>query len=241
MRSGAMLHSIENPGSNGLLAGLPPEDGGHLASLSRIEHPPHGRILTSPFEPGTGVWFPHTGAIALITTDASGRSVQTGLIGREGCVGLEGLFGERRSAPEAVVQIEGVMSVISAPHLKAAFNARPQVRIALSNFLYTLSAQSLQTIACNRLHSLLSRCCRWLLTFQDKAESDNISITQEDLATLIGSGRPRVNVLLATLEKDGILRRSRGCIHLLTRAGLEWHTCECYNLACDPSELLRNT
>jgi CRP-like cAMP-binding protein len=222
--------------ANRLLASLPPADGAYLASLSRIEHPPQGRVLTRGSDPGAGVWFPHGGAVALIATDASGRSVQTGIVGCEGCIGLEALFGYRRSAPDAVVQIEGPMSVLSQAHLQAALEARPRVQAALSVFLYGLSMQSLQTVACNRLHNLLPRCCRWLLTMQDKAKSNDIPLTQEGLATLLGGGRPRVNRLLAALETDGVLRRYRGRIHLLRRADLERHSCECYRLTRSAGE-----
>jgi CRP-like cAMP-binding protein len=233
-----MSDASRNLPTNRILASLPPEDCAQLASVSRIEHPAQGRILIRSSESGTDIWFPLQGAIALTTTDASGRAVQTGMVGREGCVGLQALFGLGIPSPDAVVQIEGAMSVISANHLRAAMDVRPPIQVALTKFLYGLSAESLQTIACNRLHSMLSRCCRWLLTMQDKAKSDDLRMTQEDLATLLGGGRPRVNVILAALKKNGILRRYRGRIHLLTRAGLEQHSCECYRRVRDASELL---
>jgi CRP-like cAMP-binding protein len=235
-----MAYAFRDLRTNRLLASLPPDDGVYLASLSRIEHAPPGRVLSGGSEPGTEIWFPHSGAIALINTDASGRSVQTGIVGSEGCVGLEALFGQRQPVPETVVQIGGRMSVIPAIQLRTAVGARPWIHAALSTFLYDLSAQSLQTIACNRLHRLLPRCCRWLLAMQDKAKGNDIPITQENLATLLGSGRPRINLLLATLEKDGILRRSRGRIRLLTRAALERHTCECYYLAREDISLTQS-
>jgi CRP-like cAMP-binding protein len=214
-------------GSNKLLASLPPDDGAYLALFSRIEYPSRGRMLTSITEPGSDVWFPHGGAVALTTTDASGRSVKTGMVGSEGCVGLESLFRHGTPSPDAVVQIEGAMSVISAAHLRIALDGRPRVQSVLFRFIHELAAQSLQTIACNRLHSLIERCCRWLLTLRDMVKSDVLSLTQDSLATLLGSGRPRVNRLLADLERNGILRRHRGRIELLTRAGLERLACEC--------------
>ncbi|MEA2738025.1 MAG: hypothetical protein QOH05_1332 [Acetobacteraceae bacterium] len=227
-------------GSNGLLAQLPPQDITRLAAFTRIEHPPQGRILTSAADPGGEVWFPHEGAIALITTDASGRSVQTGMVGNEGCVGLESLFGGRRAVADAVIQLEGAMSVIAATDLRAVVQARPQIQLALSKFLHGLLTQSLQTIACNRLHSLLSRGCRWLLTMHYKCSTDDLPVTQENLATLLGGGRPRVNLLLATLERDGMLQRYRGRIRVLTRAGLQRHACECYDLIRNDSASLLN-
>ena len=166
--------------------------------------------------------------VRLTTTDESGRSVQTGLVGREGCVGLEALFDTEPPLPDATVQIEGAMTVIPASHLRTALEDRPRVQAAMTEFLYGLSAQSLQTIACNRLHSLEARCCRWLLTMRDKARSDNLPVTQEGLATLLGSGRPRINALLAALERDGLLRRYRGRIHIVKPGGLGKRACDCY-------------
>ena len=224
-----------------MLASLPPEAAAQIAPFSRVEHPPQGRILVSASQPGTEVWFPHAGAIALTTTDASGRSVQTAMVGSEGCVGVAALFNERRPGADAVVQIPATMSVIPVTHLRTMIDARPPIQAELAKFLYRLSAQSLQTIACNRLHDLLSRCCRWLLTMQDKAGSDYLALTQESLATLLGNGRPRVNLILAALEKGGIIRRHRGRIQLLSRAGLENHACECYSRVRDARALLADT
>jgi CRP-like cAMP-binding protein len=233
-----MSHSIREPETNRLLGILSAEDSAHLASFSHIEHPPQGRVLSGSSDPGTDIWFPHAGAVALITTDAAGRSVQTGMVGREGCLGLESVFGTRRTAPEAVVQIAGPMSVIPATHLRTVLASRPRVQVAISKFLCGLSAQSFQTIACNRLHSLRMRCCRWLLTLQDKAMSEYLPVTQENLAILLGGGRPRVNLLLAELEQEGILRRHRGRLQILSREGLERQSCECYRLIRDRSASL---
>ena len=223
-----MSQEIRNPGANRLLASLPAEDGAHLALFSRIEYPRRGRILTSANEPAADLWFPHGGAVALTTTDASGRSVQTGIVGDQGCVGLEALFRHGPPLPDAVVQIESTMSVISATHLRTVVDRRPLVHNALFGFIHALAAQSLQTIACNRLHSLIERCCRWLLTLRDVAKTDDLPLTQDSLATLLGSGRPRANRLLAELESNGMLRRHRGRIELLTLGGLEQQACECY-------------
>jgi CRP-like cAMP-binding protein len=223
-----MSHSMHAGNGNRLLASLPSEDAAYLGSISRLSRPPQGQTLTRRSAPGSDVWFPHTGVVALTVTDALGRSVQTGLIGCEGCVGLEAVLDPVATLPEAVVQIEGPSSVISASQLRAAAVERPSIQGALSRFLYGLAAQSLQTIACNRLHSLLARCCRWLFSFQDRVASDDLPLTQENLATLLGNGRPGVNRLLAGLERNGLLRRHRGRIHLLGRSGLEEQACDCY-------------
>jgi CRP-like cAMP-binding protein len=231
-----MLYALHSPASNRLLASLPTQDSTHLAAFLRTERPPQGCILIGASEPVIDVWFPHSGAIALITTDAAGRSVQTGMVGREGCIGLQALLGDAKSAADAVVQIEGAVSVISAAHLRTALDRLPSVLITLARFLQRSSVEATQTIVCNRLHSLLSRCCRWLLTLHDHANGDDLPITQEGLAALLGGGRPRVNLLLATLQQQGIVRRHRGRIQVMTRAGLERYSCECYHLIRDVAE-----
>lgn len=224
-----MSHSAQGKAQNQLLASLPSEDLAFLASISRSERPSQGRTLTGRSTPASEIWFPHAGAVALIATDSGGRSVQTGVIGREGGVGLEAIFGNTSPLPDSVVQVEGVMTVIPADALRTAMFVRPAIQVALLRFMYVLSAQSLQTIACNRLHNLTSRCCRWLLTLQDRVDLDDLPLTQENLATLLGSGRPRINALLGTLEERELIRRHRGRIRLLTRSGLEACCCECYD------------
>src|ERR1700710_1488139 len=140
---------------NNLLANLLPQDRAHLASISRLVHPLQGQVLTSRSELGSDVWFPHTGIVALTAIDADGRSVQTGLVGRDGCVGLQALFDRVPTLPDAIVQIDGPMSVIPAAQLRSAVRDRPSIQVPMSRFLYGLAAQSLQTIACNRMHGLV--------------------------------------------------------------------------------------
>jgi CRP-like cAMP-binding protein len=216
--------------ANLLLTNLLAEDGGALTSAIRSEHPAQGQVLSTRAAPATEIWFPVTGVIGLSITDDEGRSAQTGMVGPEGSVGLEILFSGMPALAHAEVQVSGEMSVISADHLRSALASRPAIQTTFSRFLYDLSAQSFQTVACNRLHSLESRCCRWLLMMQDRTGDDDLPLTQESLATMLGSGRPRVNGLLAALEQDGLVRRYRGRIRLLNRPGLERRTCECYRL-----------
>lgn len=215
---------------NHLLAGLQPDDNALLISIARIEHPAANYSVGRRTRPATEVWFPHSGVIALSLTDEQGRTVQTGVVGAEGCVGLETMFPQTPAMADAWVQIGGEMSVIPALHLRSALEARPAIQTALARFLYDLAAQSLQTVACNRLHSLEARCCRWLLMIRDRTGDNELPLTQESLATILGSGRPRINALLATLEQDGLLRRYRGRISLTSHAGLEKRACECYRL-----------
>lgn len=229
---------------NALLSGILADDDGALAPVIRSERPPQGQLLSSQTEladpvgrdvgrdmgrdMGRDVWFPVSAVIALSITDHQGRSAQTGVVGLEGCVGLEALYPQTPALADATVQIQGEMLVIPAANLRAVVASRPAVQAILLRSLYDLSARSLQTIACNRLHSLEARCCRWLLTMRDRTGDDDLPLTQEALATILGSGRPRINSLLAALERDGLVRRYRGRIRLASRARLERRACECY-------------
>jgi CRP-like cAMP-binding protein len=215
---------------NQLLARLSAETGGNLASVMRSEHPAQGAVLSTRSEAAAEIWFPNTAVIALSITDDEGRTVQTGMVGSEGCVGLETLYPPTSTLADAAVQISGEMSVIPAAHLRLALETTPAIQATIFQFLYNLSAQSLQTVACNRLHDLESRCCRWLLMLGDRTDDNDLPLTQESLATMLGGGRPRINGLLALLERDGLVRRFRGRIRLMSRSGLEARACECYRL-----------
>lgn len=215
---------------NRWLAALLPEDRAALLACSRVEHAARGQVLSGRGHPSAGVWFPHGGVIALTLAEDGRRSVQAGLVGAEGCAGLERVFPHMPAMAEAVVQIPGAMTVVPAAALRAAAEARPHVQAVFARFLFALSAECLRTVACNRLHSLDARCCRWLLMLHDRTGEADLPLTQEALATMLGSGRPRINALLARMEQDGLLRRLRACIRLHSRRGLERRSCECYRL-----------
>jgi CRP-like cAMP-binding protein len=217
-------------GVNALLARISATDGGFLASGARSERPPRGQVLSGRTNPAGELWFPVSGVIALSITDAEGRTAQSGLVGPEGCIGLETLYGQPPALVDATVQVSGEMAVIPGGHARAAVEANSVVEATFAGFLYQLAAQSLQTVACNRLHSLDSRCCRWLLMMQDRTGGQDLSLTQESLATMLGSWRPRINGLLATLESEDLVRRYRGRVRLVSRLGLERRACDCYRL-----------
>jgi CRP-like cAMP-binding protein len=225
-----MAHTVRLRDGNRLLASLPTPDWDYLASAMRVERPPRGRILSSRSKRPTDIWFPHSGVVALGTTDADGHGTQPAFIGSEGCVGVETLLDQAPNLADATVQIEGDISVIAAARFRSALKARPPIREAVQKYLYALSAQLLQTTACDRLHTLERRCCRALLLMQDSTGMDELALTQESLAALLGCGRPRINGVLGSLERKGLLRREHGRITLLRRTGLEERSCDCYQI-----------
>jgi CRP-like cAMP-binding protein len=219
-----MSNSSRTVGGNKLVAKLSIEDAEFLAGVSRTEHVSAGRILN-----GRQVWFPHSGLIALTITDQAGRSAQVGLVGSEGCLGLKAAFDAPTLVADAVVQIGGTMLTAPASVLRESWDDRPSLQAALSGWLVCMAAQATRTIACNRVHNLSSRTCRWLLTMRDRAGREDLPITQESLAQLLGGGRPRINRLLASLEAENLVSLRRGHIILANRPELEARACECYS------------
>ncbi len=139
-----MSAALQNGAGNKLLAGLAPEDATYLASISRLERPAQGQALTGDSLATSEIWFPHSGVIALLVSVGTGPSVQTGLVGSEGCVGFEALVDRMPRLMRGVVRIEGSMSVVPAAQLKSALSARPSIEAAMFRFLSGLCAQSLQ-------------------------------------------------------------------------------------------------
>jgi CRP-like cAMP-binding protein len=225
-----MPHSASAINHNRMLTTLLPEDWAHLAPLMRVEHPPRGRVLTSRGQAPAEIWFPQSAVVALTVTDNEGRNAQTGIVGPEGCVGAEALLEQGQPVADAAVQIEGDLTVIPVRQLRPALLARPAIGMALAGYLLGLSLQTTQVCACNRLHSLENRCCSWLLLMSARTGGDDLPLTQETLAALLGGSRSRINVALGALERQGMLRRGRGHIVLLSPAGLARKACECHRI-----------
>jgi CRP-like cAMP-binding protein len=213
---------------NYLLAHLSSADQDTLAPLIRTQRVPAGTALTRRFRPVSHAWFPQAGLVSMIASMHDGRSAEAASVGGEGGIGLEAALESPVALSDAVVQIGGDFSVIRVDQLRSAIDARPTLRNGLGRYLHALHGQLAQSVACSSLHGLEERCCRWLMTAQDRSGADELPVTQETLATMLGAGRPRVNSVLRTLEQAGLIRRRRVRITIQNREGLLARTCECY-------------
>ena len=181
--------------------------------------------------------FVNQGLVSLVKTMRDGRSVEIGAVGTEGVTGPAALFGIESAIVETIVQVPGtalripVELAMREMFSDAAFTAtmRKYVRFAISEIA--------QTAACNRLHTLQERCCRWLLIAHDSAASDTFPLTHEFLAMMLGGQRTAVTVAASALQKAGLIEYSRGSVKVTDRPGLEKAACECY--ASVQSELAR--
>ena len=185
------------------------------------------------YEPGTRLdhaFLPTTSIVSSTYTTQEGATAQMALIGNEGVAGIE-LFLDRNTAHDrTVVQIGGEAIKAPAKPLQAEFARGGSFQHAILQYSYCLLAQLAQTAVCNRLHSVEQRLCRWLLECDDRVNGNEIQMTQENIANMLGVRREGVTVAAGRLQDAGLIQYSRGHIHILDRQGLEAAGCECYRV-----------
>ncbi len=212
------------------IASLPPADQKRLIPhLSERPIQP-GDILYDAGDAVEEVWFPHDGAISLMTLLGDDKVVETAAIGREGLVGVTCGPLNARAASRAVAQIEGVASCCPAGVFADAMADSEAMRKAVATFTEGLMAQVQQTAACNAQHPLDERLARWLLTMADRVEADRVVLTQSDIAQMLGVRRATVSEVGSMLVKRGLIRRGRGWVEITDRSQLESAACDCYRL-----------
>lgn len=215
-------------GTNGILRRLP------VKTLSLIE--PHlqqmklaqGTVLHEAAEAITFVYFPLSGMVSMVAVLQNGDAIETGIIGREGYVG--GYFGPRgwRSSGHAVMQMAGEVLQLNVRQFKKAVDASEEFRDLITGYQSVVYFQAQQTAACQALHTVEARICRWLLQAQDAVGGDVLNLTQEFLSHMMGVRRTSVSVSANKLQAEGLITYKRGVIRILDRAGLEKRSCECY-------------
>ncbi len=174
------------------------------------------------------VYFPNSSVVSLVTHMEEGTSVEVGLIGGEGMVGLSVVMGDDVSQNHAVVQIADGAMRLSTSALRAELKHGGKLQGLLLRYSLVLLKQVSQTAACNRNHNMGERLARWLLLCQDRVGGSELRLTQEFLAQMLGTRRSRVSEAAIILQRAGLLRYSRGIITILDREGLEEFVCECY-------------
>jgi CRP-like cAMP-binding protein len=189
---------------------------------------PQGTLCFAAGDPIDQIYFPHTGLISLVVATGDGDVVEISSVGVEGAVGVQRGLGTRRSFIRAAVQIAGKFSVISGVRFEQAVSQSPALHDMIGAYTELQWAEAQQNTACNAIHDGASRLCRWLLQCADRSASEQLLLTQEFLADMLGVRRTTVTLLAQELQKKGILRYSRGRITIVDRAALEAGACECY-------------
>ena len=215
---------------NNLLQALPPEDHALLAPhLINVECE-RGRLLYDPGDPIDHIYFPHDGVISLMTLMDNGAAIESTTIGPEGALGLMAAVAPRQSLSRAIVQTPVKASKISAERLHEAWERSPRIRDLVDRHTEALYGHAIQSVACNALHSVEARFCRWLLTCHDRISTDTVALTQEFLADMLGVQRTTVTAVARSLQEKGAIRYRRGVVDIVDRQALEALTCECYGV-----------
>ena len=214
--------------SNFLLASLAAEDLERIGSSLTAVSLEKGALLYDPGDEVDAVYFPHNCVISLMTLMQTGEAIESATIGREGALGLLAAVSPRQSLSRAIVQVAGNAARISAADLHSVWQESPRLRDLVDRHSDALFGHAIQSVACNALHSVEARFCRWLLSCHDRIDTDRVALTQEFLADMLGVQRTTVTVVARTLQAARLIRYSRGVVDVLDRPGLEAIACECY-------------
>lgn len=217
-----------NPGQNLFLARLPPAEYQRLAARMRLVSLDFKQILYKYRGPIDCVYFPISGTASALTIMEDGSAIEVATTGNEGVLGTSVLFAGNTSTNEIIVQIAGEALHMDVDVLEQeAGNDSPLLRLLL-RYNMALLTQISQSVACNGLHPIQQRCCRWLLTTLDRMKSNVVPLTHEFLGIMLGVRRASVTEVLRSLHEQGLVHNSRGAITVLNRQGLEELSCECY-------------
>jgi CRP-like cAMP-binding protein len=213
---------------NRLLASLPAEDYGLIVPHLQQIDLERGRLLYDPGDEIETVYFPQDGVISLMTLMENGAAIESATIGREGALGLMAAVAPRQSLSRAIVQTPAQAAKISAALLHDVWERSPAIRQLIDRHNEALFGHAIQSVACNALHAVEARFCRWLLTCHDRISSDTIALTQEFLADMLGVQRTTVTAVARSLQEKGVIRYRRGIVDIIDRGALEALACECY-------------
>lgn len=217
-----------NPSWNHLLGALSDAERDRWSPHLESVEMPLGTVLYESGAPLAHVYFPTTAIVSLLYTMEDGSSAEIAIVGNEGLVGVSIFMGGQSTTSRAVVQSGGHGYRLRAGVLMDEFNRSAPVMHLLLRYTQALITQMSQTAVCNRHHSLDQQLCRWLLLSLDRLQGNQLVMTQDLIANMLGVRREGVTAGARKLQKAGLIRYARGRITILNRTGLEGRTCECY-------------
>ncbi len=234
------MHSINlgSPLDNKLLSSLPRDQFDLLAPHLTTRSLAQGIGLIEAGEEFDYVYFPHDGMVSLLAVLKDGKAIETATVGREGVVGAMAGLGLYKSLVRAVVQMPMAVSIISATQFRKEVAGSDATRNICVQYNEILLSQARVTAACNALHMVEARFCRWLLQAADRAGSSTVNLTQEFLAEMLGVRRTSVTDVASKIQSSGAINYSRGVINILDRPALEHMSCECYQTLLEQSAVI---
>ena len=224
--------------ANGLLAALPEADMDRWVSTLEPVDLPLAAVLYESRQIETHVYFPISGIVSLLYVMKNGDSAEIAVVGNEGVVGISLIMGGNSTPSRAVVQSAGKGFRVKAQFIKDEFESSACVSSLMLRYTQALITQMAQTAVCNRHHSLDEQLCRWLLLSLDRLPGDELVMTQELIANMLGVRREGVTEAALKIQKAGLISYVRGRINVLDRVGLEKRCCECYAVVKDEYDRL---
>ena len=215
------------PLDNKLLASLPRDDFDRLLPHLSSVQLPQGLVLFESGDEVDQIYFPHYGMLSLLAVLRDGKAIETATVGREGVVGAMAGLGLYKSLVRVVVQMPMACTKLAATHFRTAAAGSDPIRNLCIRYNEVLLSQARITAACNALHMIEARFCRWLLQTSKVSGTTTITLTQEFLAEMLGVRRTSVTEVASKLQSAGLISYSRGVINMLDLAGLREKSCEC--------------
>ncbi len=215
---------------NRILKALPPGEYERLSAHLEPVEMKLGEVLYRVNEPITHVYFPSRGTVSVVCPLEDGSSVEAGMVGNEGVFGVSVFLGSVTAPLEAIVQLPGDALRMRADVLRAEFKRGEHLQDLLLRYTHDFIILIAQTAACNRAHPIDGRLARWLLMCQDRAQSGQLQLTHEFIASMLGTRRAGVSEAAGRLQDEGMIRYRRGHVQILDRRKMEAYSCECYEL-----------
>ena len=224
------MNALPDPRANHILRALPQLEYDRLAPHLKLVPMPLGMAL---YESGVAlrhIYFPTDCIVSLLYGLENGASAEIAVVGNEGAIGVSLFMGGESTPSRAIVQSAGQAYRLPGKRLKEEFNRHGQMLHILLRYTQSLLTQMFQTAVCNRHHSLEQQLCRWLLLSLDRLPSNELKMTQELIANMLGVRREGVTEAAGKLQEAGLINYRRGRITVLDRPGLESRSCECYQV-----------
>lgn len=218
---------------NRLLKALPRDQFERLLPHMELVRMTQSKVLYEAGDTVHNLYFPNTGMISLLSMNGDGTTIEVGMVGDEGAVGIPVVLRIDTTPYGAMVQLPCEAVKIKGEIVKAEFDQRGRLDELLLRYTHVLLTQISQSVVCNRFHTIEKRLCRWLLVARDRVNTDTLHLTQEIIAHMLGTSRTGVTTAAGALQRAGFIRYSRGRIVMLDREGMEDFSCECYQITKD--------
>jgi CRP-like cAMP-binding protein len=215
---------------NEILLALPPRERDLVFPKLEFVRLKTHHVLHEPGDTLKSAYFCNTGLVSILSVFPDGKSVEVGLVGKEGFIGLPLVVGFRTAPTRAVSQIGGTAFRVDSETLTGLLSKCPSLERGLQQFSQIMAMQVTQIAACNRLHEVNERLARWLLMSADRIDSNSLALTHELLSQMLGTRRSSVTVSVGMFQKAGLITHTRGDVKIIERRKLEAAACECYGI-----------